>query len=96
MFATVGERYPLGPLGGEYPVWGHEPVVPQGHRVVGRALKWADPGRRWAHVRIVRGVRHDPEEAVRFSHARRPQTPKMAQNEATGFSQDKRSLFAIS
>jgi hypothetical protein len=79
----VGDIYPLGPLGGENLVWAHKPIIPQGHRVVGRTKTIVEMGRpreAMAHVWIVRGVRHDPEEVVRFSRAHRPQTPEMAWN----------------
>jgi hypothetical protein len=79
----VGDRYPPGPLEGENPAWGHKPVAPQGRRIMG----WAKtPRRQWAHVWIVRGIRHDPVEAVCFSRARHTQIPGIARNGATGFS----------
>jgi hypothetical protein len=44
-WGLVGDRYPSGPLGGENLVWAHEPVVPQGHRVVGRTKTTIEMGR---------------------------------------------------
>ena len=44
-WGLVGDKYPLGPLEGENPAWGHEPVVPQGHRVVRRAKTTVEVGR---------------------------------------------------
>jgi hypothetical protein len=38
----------------------------------GKRRKRADPGVRWAHTRINRGLGRDHVEAVRFSRARHP------------------------
>jgi hypothetical protein len=40
----MGDRYPPGPLEGENPTWGHKPVAPQGHRVVGRTKTIVEMG----------------------------------------------------
>jgi hypothetical protein len=68
----VGDRYPLGPLEGKNPAWGHKPVSPQGRRVVGRAKTTMEMGR----PRKAMGSRpdyswlgRDPVEAARFSCA---------------------------
>jgi hypothetical protein len=68
----LGDRYPPGPLEGENPAWGHKPVAPQGHSIVGRAnttVEMGQPKKVMAHVRIVRGIGHDPVEAINFSCA---------------------------
>jgi hypothetical protein len=68
----VGDRYPLGPLEGENPAWGHKLVAPQGRRVVGQpktSVEMGQPrkamGSRLDYSRLGR----DPVEAARFSHA---------------------------
>jgi hypothetical protein len=43
-WGLVGDRYPPGPLEGKNPAWGHGPVIPQGHRVVGRAKTTVEMG----------------------------------------------------
>jgi hypothetical protein len=85
----VGDRYPPGPLEGENSAWGHMPVAPQGHRVVGRAKIMVEMGR----PKKATGPRSgyswlgcDPIEVVRFSHARRPRTSRIVQSRRVGFS----------
>jgi hypothetical protein len=85
----VGDRYPLGPLEGENPAWGHVPVAPQGHRVVDRAKIVVEMGR----LREAMGSRpdysqlgHDPVEVACFSRVRCPQTLGTARNGGAEFS----------
>jgi hypothetical protein len=85
----VGDKCPLGPLGGENSAWGHMLVAPQGHHIVGRAKRTTEMGR----PRKATGPRpdylwlgRDPVEAVRFSCARHPQTPEISRSGGAGFS----------
>jgi hypothetical protein len=85
----VGDRYPSGPLEGEKPAWGHKPVAPQGHDIVGRAKTMVEMGR----PRKAMGLRpyylrlgRDPVEVVRFPCVQRPQTSGIARNGGVGFS----------
>jgi hypothetical protein len=81
----VGDRYPTGPLEGKKPCLGPK----ASHRIMGRAKTTIEMGRPKKAMGSRPGcsrIGRDPVEAIRFSRARRPQTPGIARNGATGFS----------